>query len=128
MSGSSSTTANTKNTQTGNVNSGRLIDLIKSSACTTIKNRNIKIAVLYTPYLPVTNNAFYNTWVAASPLNNNNLVSSTDPTDPQNNGVGQALKACASPGFYYQVTPTTGISDAMQLLFQKAVNSVQLTN
>src|SRR5262249_49801230 len=68
---------NLANTLRGNVNSGRLIDMIKTdsaSMCTAIKNRGIKIAVLYTPYLPVTNNAFYNSWVAVSPLNNNNLV------------------------------------------------------
>ena len=60
-------------------------------------------------------------------MNNNNLVNSSDPTDPGSNGIGQALKACASPGFYYQVTPTTGISAAMTALFQKAVSSVALT-
>ncbi|SDR46867.1 Flp pilus assembly protein TadG [Rhizobiales bacterium GAS113] len=124
---------NLSNSLTGNVNSGRLIDLIKASAgsmCDTIKKRGtapnqIKIAVLYTPYQPVTNNGFYNTWVApynGSPVNPN------DPTDPGSNQIGQALKNCASPGFYYQVTPTTGISEAMQRLFMGAVNSVQLTN
>ena len=62
--------ANVANSLSGNVNSGRLIDMIKTdstSRCTTIKNRGIKIAVLYTPYLPVTSNAFYNTWIASSP-------------------------------------------------------------
>jgi Flp pilus assembly protein TadG len=127
---------NLSNTQTGNVNGGRLIDLIKtdsSSMCTTIKNRGIKIAVLYTPYLPVTNNAFYNKWIGGTNtipenLNNNNPVNPNDPTDPANNGVGKALKACASPGFYYQVTPNTGISQAMQALFQLAITKVLLTN
>jgi hypothetical protein len=124
---------NLANTQTGNVNSGRLIDMIKtgsSSMCTTIKNRGIKIAVLYTPYLPVTNNSFYNKWIGATStsLNNNNPVNPNDPTDPANNGIGIALKTCASPGFYYQVTPTTGINDAMQALFQAAITSVLLTN
>jgi hypothetical protein len=122
--------ANVANSLSGNVNSGRLIDMIKTdstSRCTAIKNRGIKIAVLYTPYLPVTSNAFYNTWIGSSPMNNNNLVNANDPTDPASNGIGQALKACASPGFYYQVTPTTGISAAMTALFQKAVSSVALT-
>jgi hypothetical protein len=127
---------NLSNTQTGNVNSGRLIDLIKSnpqdssSPCTIIKNRGIKIAVLYTPYLPVTNNAFYNQWIGATSTNlsNNNPVNPNDPTDPASNGVGIALKNCATPGFYYQVTPNTGISEAMQALFQTAISSVLLTN
>ncbi|MBV8767402.1 MAG: hypothetical protein JO094_00770 [Hyphomicrobiales bacterium] len=98
--------------------------------CDTIKNspRNVKIAILYTPYQPVTSNSFYNQWVAASPLNNNNPVNANNPTDPASNGIGMALKACASPGFYFQVTPTQGISQAMQAMFQAAINSVLLTN
>jgi hypothetical protein len=97
--------------------------------CTAIKNRGIKIAVLYTPYMPVTNNGFYNQWIGATStnLNNNNPVNPNDPTDPASNGIGIALKACASSGFYYQVTPTSGISDAMNALFRKAVTSVMLT-
>jgi Flp pilus assembly protein TadG len=126
------TQANVANSFAGNVNSGRLIDVIKSdsnSLCQTIKNRGITIAILYTPYQPVTNNAFYNQWVGATntSVNNNNPVSSTDPTNPQSNGPGVALKACASAGFYFQVTPSLGISAAMQAMFQKAVNSVLLT-
>lgn len=123
---------NLSNSLAGNVSSGRLISLIDTSStsmCSTIKNRGIKIAVLYTPYMPVTNNSFYNTWIGATSTNlaNSNPVNSSDPTDPASNGIGIALKACASPGFYYQVTPTTGISQAMQALFQKAVTSVMLT-
>jgi Flp pilus assembly protein TadG len=128
------TQPNLANTLTGNVSAScRLIDLIKSgpgSMCQTLKSppRNIKIAILYTPYQPVTNNAFYNSWVATSPLNNNNPVNPNDPTDPANNGIGIALKACATPGFYFQVTPTQGISAAMQAMFQAALNSVLLVN
>jgi Flp pilus assembly protein TadG len=126
--------ANIANSLTGNVSSScRLIDMIKSGSgtmCDTLKNspRNIKIAILYTPYQPVTSNAFYNQWVAASPLNNNNPVNANNPTDPASNGIGIALKACASPGFYFQVTPTQGISQAMQTMFKAAINSVLLTN
>ncbi len=125
--------SNLANSQPGNVNSGRLIDMIKNdsnSMCQTIKNRGIKIAVLYTPYMPVTNNGFYNQWIGATStsLNNNNPVNPNDPTDPASNGVGLALQACASQGLYYQVTPTGGISEAMNALFQKVVASVKLTN
>ncbi|SDR08731.1 Flp pilus assembly protein TadG [Rhizobiales bacterium GAS191] len=119
---------NLANSQTGNVNSKRLIDMIKSSpggVCDTIKSRGIKIAVLYTPYLPVTSNAFYNKWIGpynSSPVNPNNI------SDPANNEIGKALRACASPGFYFQVTPTQGISQAMQQMFVAAIQWVQLTN
>jgi Flp pilus assembly protein TadG len=105
------TQPNLANTLTGNVNSKRLIGTLNLSQCQTIKDRGIKIAVLYTPYLPVTNNGFYNTWVAP--------ISSSIPTN---------LQSCASPNFYFQITPTQGISAAMQTMFQAAINSVLLTN
>ena len=51
------------------MSSTRLITTINTSACTTIKNTGVKIAVLYTTYQPVTSNAFYNSWVA--PISSN---------------------------------------------------------
>ena len=95
----------------GNVSSTRLITTINTSTCTTIKNSGVKIAVLYTTHLPVTTNAFYNSWVA--PI----LVDSI-PTQ---------LQACASPGFYFQVSPTGGITAAMQQMFLAAVTEARLT-
>ena len=37
------------------------------------------------------------------------------------------MKDCASDGFYFEVSPTQGISDAMTALFQKAVLQARLT-
>jgi Flp pilus assembly protein TadG len=105
------TQPNLTNTLSGNVNSKRLISTLNPAQCQTLKDRGIKIAVLYTPYLPVTSNSFYNSWVAP--------ISSSIPTK---------LQSCASPGFYFQITPTQGISDAMQAMFRAAINSVLLTN
>ena len=50
-------------------------------ACTTIKKRGIRIAVLYTEYLPLPTNSWYNTYIA--------------PFQPN---IGATLQACASPG------------------------------
>jgi hypothetical protein len=80
------------------------------SYCTTMKNRGIKIAVLYTTYLPLPTNAWYNTWIA-----------------PFQSQIGPNMQACASPGLYFEVSPTQGISDAMTALFQKAVSQAHLT-
>jgi hypothetical protein len=80
------------------------------SICTTMKNRGIKIAVLYTTYLPVTNNGWYNSTVA-----------------PWSANIATNMQACASPGLYWEVSPTQGISDAMNALFQKAVAEAHLT-
>jgi len=38
------------------------------------------------------------------------------------------MQSCASPGFYFEVSPTQGISDAMNTLFQKAVADARISN
>ena len=52
--------------------------------CTTIKNRGIKIAILYTDYLAVPANSWYVSHIA-----------------PIQSEIGPALQACASPGLFY---------------------------
>jgi hypothetical protein len=37
------------------------------------------------------------------------------------------MKACASEGLYFEVSPTQGIADAMTALFQKVVQQARLT-
>ena len=72
------------------------------SLCTTIKNRGIKIAVLYTTYLPLPTNAWYNTYIA-----------------PFTNSISANMQSCASPGLYFEVSTSNGsISDAMNKLLQ----------
>src|SRR5262249_51474244 len=80
------------------------------SYCTTMKNRGIKIAGLYTTYLPITANPWYNTWIA-----------------PFSSQIATNMQACASPGFYFEVSPSQGISEAMNALFQKVVAEAHLT-
>jgi Flp pilus assembly protein TadG len=80
------------------------------SFCTTMKNRGIQIAVLYTTYLPLPTNSWYNSWIA-----------------PFSGKIAANMKSCASPGLYFEVSPTQGISDAMNALFQKAVQQAHLT-
>lgn len=80
------------------------------SFCTALKNRGIKIAVLYTTYLPLPTNSWYMSWIA-----------------PFSSQIGANMQACASPGLYFEVSPTQGISEAMNALFQKAVAQARLT-
>ena len=83
---------------------------IDTASCTTIKNRGIKIAVLYTTYLPLPTNAWYNSWIA-----------------PFQSEIPTKMQSCASPGLYFEVSPSQGISDAMNALFKKAVSQAHLT-
>jgi hypothetical protein len=38
------------------------------------------------------------------------------------------MESCASPGLFFEVTPTQGISDAMNKLFQKAVADARISS
>jgi Flp pilus assembly protein TadG len=83
--------------------------------CTTMKNRGVLIAVLYTEYLPlpasgVGSNAWYNTWIA-----------------PFQSQIGTNMQSCASTGLYFQVTTDGDITSAMNALFQKAVATARLS-
>jgi Flp pilus assembly protein TadG len=98
---------------------GRCQEPIDTNLCTAIKDRGIKIAVLYTTYLALPTNAWYNQWIA--PFN-------PGPYGPSvNSQIAANMESCASPGFYFEVSPTDGISQAMTALFQKAVLQARIT-
>ena len=108
-------------------NTGRsntLISSINTTSCTTLKNNGVKIAVLYTTYLPVTNNSFWQQNIAA------NLQSWYSPWAPPapNDTILKNMTACASPGLFKEVDSGGDIDAAMQLLFQAVVASVRITN
>jgi Flp pilus assembly protein TadG len=97
---------------------------INPSLCTALKNRGIIVAVLYTTYglepmLDTNNNpTWYNSWVA--PYNGG----SSGPS--ANVPIAANMQACASPGYYFEVSPTQGISAAMNTLFRKAVADARI--
>ena len=99
---------------------GRCQQPITVALCTAIKNRGIKIAVLYTTYLALTTNSWYNNTIA--PFN-------AGPFGPSpNSKIAQNMQSCATPGLFFEVSPTQGISDALNALFQRAVKTSRLTN
>ena len=102
---------NVANNANGNATPTRLISALDPALCTTLKNRNIQIAVLYTPYLPITNNAYYNTWAA--------------PVVPQ---IPVKLQACATTGLYFEVSPGQSIGDAMTKMFTSTLSQARLVN
>lgn len=93
-------------TLTGN----RCQEPIDLTNCKPMKDRGVKIAILYTTYLPLPDNAWYNTWIK-----------------PFQSQIGTRLQSCASPGYYFEVSPTQGISDAMNALFLKVLQTPRLT-
>lgn len=101
----------------GNLISGqsRCIEPINTALCTAIKNRGIRIAVLYTTYLTLPQSG-----KGSDSWSNTNVM----PYVPQ---VSPAMKNCASPGLFFEVSPTQGIGDAMNALFEQAVATARLT-
>jgi hypothetical protein len=91
------------------VNGQRVQSLMDPSWCTTIKNRGIRIALIYTTYLPLPTNSWYNTYIAPFQAN-----------------IGSTLESCASPGLFFEVNTDQDISDAMTQLFDSAVQTAYL--
>jgi len=99
---------------------GRCQSPLNPSLCDTLKTNGVKIAVLYTTYLQLPTNSWYMSWI--DPFNKG-------PFGPSpNSEVAQNMQSCASPGFYFEVSPTQGISDAMNALFQKAVADARIAS
>lgn len=80
--------------------------------CAAIKKRNIRIAILYTEYLPESLTG--NSW-------------SESNVSPYLPNVAPALQACASPGLYQKVAADDSIPQALEALFRQAVATAHLT-
>ena len=91
-----------------------------TSACTAIKNRGIKIAILYTTYYPLDNGST-GSWY-------DSYIYQFQPNGISGDEIGPALmNNCASPGLFYQVSVGQDISAALVTLFQMALQSSHLT-
>jgi Flp pilus assembly protein TadG len=92
-----------------NVSGSRYQGLFDTSWCTTVKNRGIMIAVLYTQYLPLPTNDWYNTYIA-----------------PFQSQIAGNMQSCATSGLFFQVTTDQDITAAMAALFQAAITTAHL--
>jgi hypothetical protein len=68
------------------------------------------IAVLYTAYLPLPTNSWYNSWIS-----------------PFQSQISTNMQNCASPGLFFSVTTDGDITAAMQALFQQAIAAARLS-
>ncbi len=95
--------------------------------CSTIKNRGIRIAVLYTTYVPMIsppltgyNSSWYKNFMGSGSGISTFINASTDQA-------ATSLQTCASPGLYYEVQNDGDISAALSALFNMAVQSAYLS-
>jgi len=89
----------------------RTYTTVNNATCSAIKNRGIRIAVLYTVYLPLPTNGWYNSHVS-----------------PFQSTIASAMQSCASPGLFSQVDTGGNIPAAMSALFTSAVQSAYISN
>ena len=92
-------------------NGDRCMEPLNASHCNALKARGIKVAVLYTTYLPLPKDGFYKKWIA-----------------PFQKEIPTQMQSCATEGYYFEVSPTDGIGEAMDVLFRKIVGRVRLTS
>ena len=90
--------------------------------CTAIKNRGIRIAVLYTTFTPL-EESWYEQDVEPY-LGGLGGFPSTAP--PPTDLLATAAANCASSGLYYQVSTDGDISTALNHLFQEAIATARL--
>ncbi|NKL32266.1 hypothetical protein GFL49_00115 [Rhizobium leguminosarum bv. viciae] len=84
---------------------------IDTSFCQPLKNKGIRVAVLYTTYLPLPKNNWYKDWIR-----------------PFQNEIPTKMQECASPGLYFEVSMTQGITEAMKELFLKVIRAPRITS
>jgi Flp pilus assembly protein TadG len=84
---------------------------ITPALCTAIKNRGIRIAVLYTTYLPIPSNSWYQDWIA--------------PFQPT---ISTETQACASTGLFYQAAIGEDLGAALSNLFEAVTQTAHLIN
>ena len=83
--------------------------------CTTMKNRGIKIAILYIPNETIQNAT---TFASSEDIYANNNIANI-PT---------ALQTCASPNFFFTANTPTDINNALIAMFDQAVSTAHLSN
>ena len=99
---------------------GRCQSPIDPNLCEKFKSRGIKVAVLYTTYLALPTNDWYNQWI--KPFN-------AGPYGPSpNSEIATNMRACASPDFYFEVSMSGDIGKALTWFFEKAVADARISS
>jgi hypothetical protein len=94
--------------------------------CSTVKGRGIRIAVLYTTYVPMISpplSGYNSSWYKNFMGSGNGISSFISATNDQ---AATSLQSCASPGLFYEVQNDGDISAALAGLFNAAVQSAYL--
>lgn len=102
-----------------NVCFGGYATTISSSQCSQLKANGIVVAVLETPYVPLTGQSPN---VAPYEKTVRSVIYPSGPNGPSS--VSSALQACASTGYYFQATNSSQIATGFTTLTDKFLASV----
>lgn len=88
----------------------RCMEPIDPTYCKKLKDAKIKVAVVYTTYIPLPGDTFWE----------NRIEPFTDRMRP-------SMEACATPGYFIEASPSEDLGAAIQTLFRKLLHSPRLT-
>jgi Flp pilus assembly protein TadG len=94
---------------TKELNGSRCQEPIDTKVCEALKIKGYKIAVLYTTYLPLPSDGWWKRWIR-----------------PFQNEISGRMQECATPGYFFEVSPSQGITEAMNTLFMKIISMPRL--
>lgn len=94
----------------GSAKGTRCMEPIDVDTCQDLKDKGIKLAVVYTTYIPLPGDSFWE-----------NRIKPFDPL------LRPSMEACATPGYFIEASPSEDLDKAMQTLFRKLLNSPRLT-
>jgi hypothetical protein len=95
----------------GKATGSRCHEPIRPEQCEELKEIGVRIAVLYTPYLPVRSNGWYNRYVW-----------------PWQDDIAPKLEACSTPGLFFEADlKSDSIDEAMVTLLERAIRALRLT-
>jgi len=100
----------------GGSNQATVMDSNTEAMCTTIKNRGIKISILYIPYQPI------------SPANASFAGNEDGAVNAIIPNISGALQTCASPNLFYTASTPADISAALDMMFKQQVTEAHITN
>jgi hypothetical protein len=106
------------------VNTGSYPGTIQTSQCQQIKSNGIILAVLETPYVPLTGQNPGNPYGSQFKYEGSirHFIYPNGPNTPST--VSQALQTCATTGYYYQAATDADISTGFASLADKFMSSV----
>lgn len=107
--------------------SGRCVNGINPSYCKALKDKGITVGVLYTTYIPVTEdpakpNSKLEYWYELE------LVKTKYAGTPVADLLAPKLQECASPGWFFEASDATGIKAAMKAMFEQTTHAPALTH